>query len=63
MELVDRLLLAMSVIVSVKAQKYGGLWVQPLGKQRGTPINCLWQPTPGSNTANSRDASGESRTL
>ncbi len=52
--------LARSAAVSVKEQKNGGLWLQPIGRHRGTPTHCEVAVGPGRTTASSRAASGES---
>ncbi len=54
--------LAMSATVSVKAQKYGGLYVHPIGRLSGMPMSFSWTPSPGSTTASSNAVEGDSGT-
>jgi hypothetical protein len=53
---------AKSAAVSVKAQKYGGLFFQPMGRHKGKPIKVDWAERPGRTTANSRATCGVRRT-
>jgi len=51
--------LAKSVAVSVNAQKYGGLYFQPIGKVKGIPTSCGKFGNGGKTTASSNAASGD----
>jgi hypothetical protein len=56
-------LLIISAVVSVKAQKYGGLCDYPIGRLRGMRIKFSLFPSGGKTTANCRAADGARGTL